>query len=71
MTDRDIPDAGSPVPADQVARWKAAVAAHNAAKRRRRLKRPGPQVTGVRIPPPEPPVPPDEEPPETASPAPP
>lgn len=52
---------------EQRAAWKAAIAEHNASKRRQRWKRPGPQVTGIRIPPPEPP----EEPPETAGPMPP
>jgi hypothetical protein len=62
----DVPPADEPVPADQVQRWKAAVAARNAAKRRQRWKRPGPQITGIRIPAPPPP----SEPPETAGPSP-
>lgn len=40
------------VQAAQKARWKAAIAARNAQKRRSRVKRPGPQITGftVRLP---------------------
>jgi hypothetical protein len=39
--------------ADQIAAWKAAVSAHRKQQRRQRWKRPGPQITGIRIPPPE------------------
>ena len=40
------------VPPEQVQRWKQAVAAHNAAKRNQRGKRPVKPITGVRVPPP-------------------
>ena len=38
--------------ADQLKAWKAALAQQRRQQRRDRWKRPGPQITGIRIPPP-------------------
>jgi hypothetical protein len=35
---------------DQLAKWRAALAEHHKQQRRQRWRRPGPQITGYRIP---------------------
>jgi hypothetical protein len=37
---------------DQIAAWKAALAARRSQQRRQRWRRPGPQATGIRVMPP-------------------